>query len=228
MNSPDIESRIAETHGFLKDGINSKLQAAASDGGLSELEQAYKIAHEEPKLPFPWPAITSYRLAHILMRNASQDDALERVEQLFAEAERHGDNLLGPLPRLYRLAVRMRLGYQDQDFFERTIQAFRDANDRLVPDKPVHTPWLQIPWVNQLELLAYIGGFNYQSLQGLNPGLKNPFDDLKLGTGFRIIGSSDQLAQILMPQSIALKQAQEILGDQGLVLVWKDRQLWSF
>lgn len=166
MNLPDIEFRITETHRLMEAGISSKLQAAASDGGLSELEQAYKIAHEEPTLPFPWPAITSYRLAHLLMRNTSQDEELERVEQLFAEAERHGDNLLGPLPRLYRLAVRLRLGQREQAFFDRTVQAFRDAKDIPSPDKPVHNQWLQMPWINQLELLAYIGGFNYQSLQG--------------------------------------------------------------
>ncbi len=224
----DIHQRIAAVHQALFQGIDSKLTQFAASSARAHLQRAYEAAHAEPKLPPPWPAITSYRLAHLQLRTARSAAELEQVEALLVEAQ-HGDrDLLGPLPRLYRLMVRLRLGVADQEFFARTVNAITQTSPLSAAagsDRPAWAGPLQNHLINQLETLAYVGGFDYAPLEGLASDLRNPFADLGLGDGWRLIGGEPQPAPVLMPQPLARAQFEALAGSNCWLFEWHDAVL---
>lgn len=217
-------SRSNEVNLLLKSAITKKLlkdYEACHQQAETDLQQAYNLAHEEPRLPTPWPEITSYRLAHLRMRTARTEQELQAVAVLFAEAERNGKPLLGILPNIYRLAIQMRLGEKNEAFFTeivKSLDSYQHSSDR--PKKLNTAQFLNNEMVNYLELLAYVGGFDYRSLEGRYTQ-EDPFMELGLGeSGYTVKSNHIPLPKIQMPHSLALTQALDMAGEEGLVFEW--------
>lgn len=231
MTIPTLTSRIDHIRQLLTSAIDIKLQRDHKHGhtqALTDLQDAYDLAREEPLLPTPWPEITSYRLAHLRMRKASNKEELKDIEKLFAEISAKNRLTLGILPNIYQLAIRMRLGEDCAELFAETVCLLDQPNPFLnTPKKLEHTPVLNNQIVNYLELLAYVGGFDYCNLEG-RYSYDDPFKDLGLGGGFIVKSNFVELPDIQMPLSLALAQAFELAGDDGLVLSWVTSNLTDF
>ena len=128
------------------------------------MEEAHELATREPALDSPWPALTAYRLAHLVMRGARDDETLLRAEELFAYSARTDSESLGPLPTIYRLAAMHRLKAppsQINDEFGRAMERLQTWNIEDYETRESRTH-LQRGVFNLLELSSYFAGIPYE------------------------------------------------------------------
>jgi hypothetical protein len=185
----EIEQRRIKVSQLLQECTDAKLLKGGSSHALEKAIEAHKLATREPDLLTPWPQLTAYRSAHLMLRGRASKADLVEADRLLALATGEGGhapaNLLGPLPRLYRLAVlhRIWLSETSDSARERTRNTLRTVFDRaraevLTPSagSPRQTTVsargprggpIQDTGFNLLELAAYFLGEDYSPLEGL-------------------------------------------------------------
>lgn len=220
MNTIDENLRRKNVAQLLKEGTSAKLLRGGTEKALSKIEKAYQLAIA-PKLPSPWPQLTAYRLAHLLLRSNANSE-LQRVNKLFQEAT--SDNCLGPIPQIYYLAALQRIKNasdnqeecrkidgQIQEVFQKAYREVRQLLANQISDKedtaepPQRTP-LQEGLVNMLELATYFLGRTYEPLEGVG----GPYGDLLLGDqqddGWFLAGPAPTIATVRYPRQLALME----------------------
>ena len=107
----ESEARQAEVDELLRKCTDAKLLLGGTGAAIEHAERAYELANTDPALPAPWPQLAAYRLAHLILRQNPTEELLYEANELFEKASGGtSDNApLGPMPRLYWLAVLHRL-----------------------------------------------------------------------------------------------------------------------
>lgn len=210
------EERRERVEQLLREGLDQKLLKSGTGAALGKLQEAHDEASRSPVLLEPWPSLTAYRLAHGLLRGASSAEELERVRELFERADAPG--LLGPLPRIYQLAVlhRLRASRADamlpaeiESAFRMAAQGVKERAGSPVPGRPSPRSALKGPIqdgaLNLLELAAYFLGVPYEPLTGLGP-----FDDLQLGpSAWVLVGPDPRTRRIRYPEMLVRAELEE-------------------
>jgi hypothetical protein len=218
------QQRLNRVHDEVKRGLDRKLQGQPD--ALKHLERAYELARDPYPLDAPWPQITAYRLAHLLMREGLRTD-WQRVDDLLREAGE--DDSLGPAPLIYRLIAlsKLNVGRAPSEEMEQVYKCARRGLDLVGLSGPGAGPAypgdqrpLQTAWLNLLEAVVYMTGLEYGSIAGW----AGP--DLFAGLGFESSGwrvIEDQASATLQyPEVIARKvfdQRCKHLGDRLAVEV---------
>lgn len=209
--SPEIEANA-----LLKRSIDRKL----CSGGNAEsfFREAYEFAQQH-KLYDPWLRIAAYRLGHCLFRKAKGETELIEVLRLFEEAAEDVDKVLTPKAKLYALAAKMRLGLVETDDFGKLVNSVRAGISEGSISRP-HMRVIQGEIVNQLELLSYLGEFDYNAIEGLNPQI---YDIDPFHSNWRIIGDP-ALDQILYAERHAIGKVRRLAVDDAnsVVCIWND------
>lgn len=220
-NSKAYEEKRKEVERLLKEGTDEKLQKANTKKALETIEKAHKMAQElEP----PWPQVAAYRLAHLLFRDPNAD--LVRVRDLFREAI--CGNHLGPMPKIYELAVLHRMQSKQEDIeacFEGAIHLMRhfahDERSESVMKEGCYRTAIQDCAVNLVELSAYFLGLSHDEILGLTPeGSSSVFAGLGLGkSSWKLVGREPDLAKISYPRAMAEAELEALGKKHGAVLV---------
>lgn len=210
---------------LLRKGTSLKTLTHSTSEAETILTEAYKYAslHEMPK---PWPQLAAYRLAHVLLRDAKHNSDYERIDFLLQEAA--SANCLGPLPRLFRLAVLHRLLPQISDLkrtakpvIKQLISDIEHYNGALRSQENYSgLTAVQGAFFNMLELAVYFTGFPYQMLEGkgrdhdgiLGDKLRDqqPFSDLFSSMeDWRLVGSEKNLTAAAYPGELVLEELQD-------------------
>ncbi len=235
-----IEERRRAVERALGRATDYKLLSGGTHPARAELEDAWELALQSPRLPPPWPQLVAYRLAHVLMR-ANDDRQLERARALFEEAAR--DGILGPMPHVYLLATLSRLRSEQPDDARR---AELDARLAVVFKKAIeltkNLPYIrsrssegsyedasiQHGIVNLLELSAYYLQQPYVPLEGVG----GAYRDLGLGEDWFLVGPDPAIAAIRYPESLAMAEL-EARGEAnpGAVLfcwpMYPEQPMWK-
>ena len=222
----EYEARRERVEQLLKKCTCKKLLRGGTAIAIGYAREAYKCSTLEPALPTPWPELAAYRLAHLVLRQAPDPEQLQEADILFAEASgRADDNVpLGPMPRLYRLAVLHRLSCQGVSVNPETpktvLQRAREAVNRWPSSrdessehesKPHRQSPIQDGLINMLELAFYFLGEKYEPLEGLS----GPYSDLMLGPdAWMLVGPDPIISRIKMPKELAFAE----LEDRGRAL----------
>lgn len=215
-------------------GTSWKLLAKGTSKAKKKLELALAILSGHDHTDPPWPHIIKYRMAHILMRTAKTEEELLQIDELFTEASKA--NSLGPLPRLYRIAVLNRLGADStsrlKPIFEQLIKQIDGNIQRLDVDDNYQTGTeIQTSLFNMVEMASYFTGYPYSDLEGrgqivdyergnapvssLKQLIKNhnvlqhmgPFYDFNSKLGpWNIFGTPDNLTSISYPGEMVLEE----------------------
>lgn len=208
---PSRKDAISNVHTLLKKGLNAKLRQAGK--ATEPLQQAYDLT-KESDLNHPWPCITAYRLAHCFFRSAKAEPDLKKVLRLFEEAADDPDNVLTPKAKFYALVVKCRLGQSTQAEFNSVTDIIAQSAPRANRDFMRNQ---QDIVYNQLELLAYLGGFQYEPLSGLDL-----FDGIGLGdaiNNWKRLGDN-----ILLPKPYAIREIERLHSTStkkySIVCVW--------
>jgi len=241
MTNDGFEDRRIGVEKFLKKGTDAKLLRGGTDQALEDIRRAYDLANEEPGLPAPWPQLTAYRFAHLMLRRPEGMD-LEKVDSFFQEAN-SGDHL-GPVPRIFRLVVLHRIllktrSHEEKSFLKRQIEiVHREAVDSVrrhlheveVPEdeqEPYRRAPLQESVANLLELATYFLELDYTLLEGIG----GPFSDLNLGEdSWFLVGPTPSMATIRYPRHLAEVELKERgSANPGAVLfrLCPDRVEWK-
>jgi hypothetical protein len=242
----EYEDRRPQVAELLTRCTDKKLLRGATEEARNLAEQAYKLADADPVLPAPWPQLAAYRLAHLILRGAPSGEMLHRADKLLARASGVGDDVdpLGPMPRLYRLAVLHRLSRSDETSgplvtSERLESAFAKARDAVNSwlrthetkpesegDQHLRAP-IQEGLFNMLELAAYFLGAKYESLEGLG----GPYTDLKLGPDtWMLVGPDQRLSTVRLPRELALAELEDrgrLQSGSVLFRLDRDRAEWK-
>ena len=185
--SNTVENRRSEIDKLLRQCVDEKLLRGGRQRALELASKAYQLATESPAVPYPWPQLAAYRLAHLLLRSEDSDDKLSEIDFLLELACNVPGNAttsaLGPLPYLYRLAVLHRRclaktrhkhppSPELQDAFEQARNAVQRGftNAEISPSRSplAHDRGsVQRELFNLLELAAYFLGAEYAPLEGL-------------------------------------------------------------
>ena len=219
-DQPTKQQCLNQVLANLKQGLDRKLQGQRD--AVTHLENAYELACDPDPLDAPWPQVTAYRLAHLLMREGLKTD-WQRVDDLLRKAGE--DDVLGPVPLIYRLIALSKLNAEDTPSAEmkRVYARARETLDegdhagastqRQVGDQGSLQPEL----LNLLEAVVYTTGLEYDRIAGW----AGP--DLFAGLGFKSSGwrviEDKASANLLYPEAIARKvfaQRRERVRD-GLV-----------
>ncbi|MCP4480174.1 MAG: hypothetical protein GY818_18990 [Planctomycetaceae bacterium] len=160
-----------------------KLLNGAPEEVLQTADEAHQLAkgaHE------PWPQLTAYRLAQLLCRESDLSvDGLKEIDQLFESSVRGRSKSMGPLPRIYQLAILHRLKIRDpqnQDLYNQRIKStFQDAADTIHLPSLVNSQHrdkfhLQGDQFNLLELASYFLELPYSPLLGSDDASRTSFD----------------------------------------------------
>jgi hypothetical protein len=221
------EARRIRVDELLRQCTHKKVLLGGTEEARKLAEEAYELANDDPVLDAPWPQLAAYRLAHLILRGAPSGEMLEQADRLLARASGVGDDVahLGPMPRLYRLAVLHRLSRSNDASeplvtSERLESAFVRARDAVnswlrthganpegEDDQQRRAP-IQDGLFNMLELAAYFLGAKYESIEGLG----GPYTDLKLGPdSWMLVGPDPQISTVRLPRELALAE----LKDRG-------------
>lgn len=168
---------IVKIDQLLRKGLDSKLSRGGSTAAIESIEEAYRIASDEPSLSL-WKKICAYRLAHLYFRKLSREPALHRIEELLKEAS-EGDDL-GPWPGIYLLAVlhllrptHIQNQKEIENIFARICSLIQNPGlENDLPNMRKRRP-LQVEAFNLLELMAYIMKLPYELLDGSAGSLRN-------------------------------------------------------
>ncbi|GEM_PF-4879652 len=196
---------IKEVSKKLKSALDEKMQSCNQRHTIQLLEDACKLAHFPSQLPPPWPQITAYRLAHLLMRSGEKTD-WKRVDSLLEEAS-GGDAILGAMPLIYRLVSLQKCGApseQLQDVYQAAVAQLKQQSPVL--DKPQRDEGhlIQSNAVNLLEMAAYFTGLDYKPLKGRIELENDFFADLGVGqSAWYVLDSQQEGSAIAYPESIA-------------------------
>jgi len=212
--SLNLEERRRAVERTLERATDFKLLSGGTHPARAELEDAWELALQSPRLPPPWPQLVAYRLAHVLMR-ANDDRQLERARGLFEEATR--DGILGPMPHVYLLATLSRLRSElpgdarrvelDARFaavFNKAIELTKNlpymrgrSSEESYEDASI-----QHGILNLLELSAYYLKQPYVPLEGVG----GAYRDLGLGDDWFLVGPDPAIAAIRYPESLAVAE----------------------
>lgn len=190
MTIDSIESRRVYVNQLLQDCMDQKVLYGGTANAISKAEEAYRLAHLEPRIPSPWPELAAYRLSHLLLRYDSRDvQTLEKIDRLLAEAAK--GSRLGPLPSIYRLGVLHRmqsaereanrhneLQLEIQQSIDEAVEWLR-RNQFSEQGIPKESKAFQAAAFNLLELAHYFIGAPYEGLEGLS-GLES-LDPMRKG-----------------------------------------------
>lgn len=208
---------------LLKEGTCHKRLRDGAGHAEKVLREADRLI-DKHDLPKPWPQLVSYRLAHVLLRYAETTENLEEIDQLLSNAVM--ESCLGPLPRLYRLAVLSRLGKKPETMkpvFNALIEQIGDYTHGKYGGKDENfdrLTSLQNNFFNMLELAAYFTGYPYEGFEGrglLDLGMgrnirpaRDPFADLYSNMEeWRLVGTVPGLATTAYPGELALKELED-------------------
>ncbi|MBK1694820.1 hypothetical protein CKO09_08720 [Chromatium weissei] len=188
----------------LKNALDKKMQSGNSQDVARLLKEAYQIANNPIKLSPPWPQITAYRLAHVLMRFGDKIEWTE-VDRLLEEASA-GDGILGAMPWIYRLvslqkcnAPRERL----QHIYQTAVSKL-NSQTFILNKPPLDKGHLvQSNAVNLLEMATYFTGLDYEPLEGRIDLENDFFADLGVGQSAWFVLDSRDAESIAYPESIA-------------------------
>jgi hypothetical protein len=228
----EIEQRRIKVSKLLQECTDAKLLKGGSSYALGRAIEAHKLATQKPELPAPWPQLTAYRIAHLMLRGGTSNADLVEADRLLALATGEGGHasadLLGPLPRLYRLAVlhRISLSETSDSARDRTRTILRAVFDRAraevlrasagsprQPTVSVRGPRggaIQDTGFNLLELAAYFLGENYASLEGL--GLAD--EELhRPSIAWYLVGPDPAICRVSMLERLAVAEL-EARGQQ--------------
>ncbi len=176
----------------------------------------------------PWEQLAAYRVAHVLLREPSvaQNHAEETArlkqiaEHLGLAANYEREQLFGPLPHIYLIAVWNRLMHHDQDhaadYKQKLVSHFETAA-RLTNQLDLHVPssnesdtrQLQRHSFNLLELASYSFDLDYGVLRGRG-GLNH--DNLYLNGSWRIVSNDPNIQAINYDYEFGLAELEEILA----------------
>ena len=244
------EERRAEVASLLKTCTEAKLLRGATGAALDAARRAYELAVSDPALPAPWPQLTAYRLGHLILRRTPNEEQLHEADELFARASggavSDAESPLGPMPRLYRLAILHRLSRpinaagasvtagQLELVFNRarsdierwlSTQVTEPEGDR----RPHQKGPIQDGVFNMLELAAYFLGAKYELLEGLS----GPYSDLMLGpNAWIVVGTGSTIAGLRMPRQLAFAELEDrgrlpSDGVRVLFRLFRDRAEWK-
>jgi len=196
----DAERR-ARVHELLTETASRKLLRAGSSLALERAREAYALAHEAPKL-VPWSALAAYRLAHLVLREPRTPERLEDADALFAEAAR--EPLLGPYPRIYRLALLQSLGAPRatiERVFGEAASAYNEWTRRPggVSELPTAVS-IQTDLFAMLELAGYFLGLDRAPLDGRGARQDEPY---LRDTHWRLVGPDPALAYVSISEAMA-------------------------
>lgn len=211
----DLEIKRLAVFDLLKQGTQSKLLQRDTERALDHIKQAYELANSDPALPQPWPAITAYRLAHLIMRRAKHTDDLLDAEDYLREAERA--NSLGPLPMVYRFAVLLRLKREGAELgtaLNRAVERINNFNHEVQwKDSTVQNAGIQHAFFNMLEMAVYTTGYDYGVLEGIGaaPHLLQdgePMSDFRPDEGqpWILVSNEEMVSQVYYPKAVALEE----------------------
>lgn len=236
MNA-EYAARRTKVERLLRDGTSTKLLRGGSQYALSALKQAYDEAHNSKALCKPWSQLTAYRLAHLMFRDVRGETRVEwlkDIDEYFVEATQ--DITLGPLPRIYRLAVLHRLmsvsGKEEESSIRNTMnqvfdlvvdQVKRQSNgpEAETPAEGCGHAQLQNGIVNMLEFAAYFCEFEYGKLEGL-VGLSSPYADLGFDDeGWRLFGPDPAMSSIRYPRLLAEAELEELGKEYPNAILFK-------
>jgi hypothetical protein len=187
---------------LLDECTDAKRLAGRTEAARVMAEKAYELATRD-ELPAPWPQLAAYRLAHLLLREGAGAD-LVRADTLLAEASGSGDgpaaDVLGPMPRIYRLAVMHRLNAPEKQIralYGKARESIRRFQSGI--DYQGQRGSIQDCLFNMLELATYFLGIPYK-LEGEG----SAFSGLELGKNdWYLVASGENLSGIRMPGPLA-------------------------
>lgn len=209
----------------VQDLSNKKLMREGTEVAIAGFERLLERSEEGVS---PWPQLAAYRLAMLYLRRGAGAD-LARVDALLSRASEC--RALGPLPRLYLMAVlhRRRLsvkGSERATLDDRIDLVFQIAREELAqrrgPGRDELDPRLQDGVFNMLELAGLFLGRDLSDLEGRD----GPFADLGLiaSKAFRIYDSADpSRPDLRYPYTLAVCEVEALAErDPGLLLVRDD------
>jgi hypothetical protein len=203
----DPERVKKEVRDLLVRGASRKLQRWGTEDARVTFERAHALC-KRTALPQPWPALVAYRLAHLELRRAKEDEALRKVDALFVEAARAP--VIGPWPLIYRLAVLHRLGVDRatiEQAFARALDAHgawvrSEQRSPLEAEGPHGSTTLQSDAFSLLDLAGMFCAIDRGPLEGL--GHASHAEPLIQGTWIVLAGPLGSVADgIVMPESYA-------------------------
>lgn len=201
----DVERRDKAMQ-LLLEGAKEKLFRGGTKGALEKIGEAYELATEPHRISGPLPALIAYRRAHLLLRTPpSTREDLEEAETFMSEAVR--ESALGPWPRLYRLAIRRRLGDDRlaDDFSKASAETLDwlrgQGQEGKIPEE--RRTRIQDGVINLLEICAYFLGQEYQPLEG-----RKGLDDNFFGeeAPWHLVGPDPLMATVRYPKRLALAE----------------------
>jgi len=201
---PSLAERRSRVNRLLTEVASQKLLLAGGTHALARAREAYALAHEEPELQ-PWAALAAYRVAHLVLREPRTREVLEEAEALFVEAER--EPLLGPHPRIYRLALLHRLGAEPaaiERAFCAAVSAYDDwmRGREAVSELPTPVA-IQTDLFGMLELAGYFLDLDRRPLEGRGARLDEPF---LRDAHWRLVGPEPTLADVSVSEATALAE----------------------
>ncbi|WP_150094714.1 hypothetical protein [Thiohalocapsa marina] len=209
------QARTTAVVRLLRQGLDLKLQFGGTAEAERHLRKAYATARDPHPLCCPWPQITAYRLAHLLMRGGAETSWCE-VDALLAAAS--SDDVLGPAPLVYRLIsltktppAQEEIGTARADLYQRVQRLVRQraaGGLRAVSYFGDERP-LQPDWFNLLELAVYATGLDYAPLEGWCDPARDPFAGLGFDIAAWSVVEDAESATLRYPEPIARQRFEE-------------------
>lgn len=216
---PSLAERRARVNRLLTEAASHKLLRAGTGHAVERAREAYELAQEQPVLQ-PWAALAAYRLAHLVLREPRTRETLEEADALFAEAAR--EPMLGPYPRIYRLALLQRLGASRPGIertFREAVSAYdgwmrgRDSAGEMQPSVPVQTDLF-----GMLELAGYFLDLDRAPLEGRGARLDEPY---LREPHWRLVGPDPTLADVSIPEATAVAELEALAPVLGAAFVFR-------
>ena len=216
---PSLAERRARVNRLLTEAASHKLLRAGTSHALDRAREAHALASSPPTLQ-PWAALAAYRLAHLVLRDPRTRESLEDADALFAEAAR--EPLLGPYPRIYRLALLQRLG-ASRAVIERTFREAVSAYDawmrRPNPSEQVPPPVpIQTDLFAMIELAGYFLDLDRAPLEGRGARLDEPY---LRDAHWRLVGPDPRLADVSISEATALAELEALAPMFGAAFVFR-------
>ncbi|MBK7583824.1 MAG: hypothetical protein IPI67_26980 [Myxococcales bacterium] len=203
-----LAARRSHVNRLLTEAGSYKLLRAGTSHALERAREAYELASAPPKLQ-PWAALSAYRLAHLMLREPRTQAVIEEADALFAEAAR--EPLLGPYPRIYRLALLQRLNAPSaviERTFREAVNAYdawmraRECGDEKPPSVPIQTDLFAM-----LELAGYFLDLDRAPLEGRGARFDEPY---LRETHWRLVGPDPKLADVSLSEATALAELESL------------------
>lgn len=200
MYDPKMPAARLKVDQLLSEGSDLKMLRYHTKKAREKIEKAYQLA-EKNNLPPPWPSLCAYRLGHLIMRTASDEESLLDAEQYFMEAARAKS--LGPLPALYRLATLYRLKKMGAGVTESKIKtAFAKTEEAIREADVDNKSQIQDHLFNLLEMVCYFSGMDYAEVEG-----KGEYHTREMiPPSWILVGPDPQMAQVKYSEAFALEE----------------------